>query len=72
MNGAFTKDDTKMDVVGNFHLPEDWWSRPYEYAWVLANARAFREGIPYRHPLGAVIWVNLSPSVVSRGQGARW
>ncbi len=28
-------------------------------AWVLQNARSFREPIPYKHPIGAVIWVNL-------------
>ncbi|MEK3787581.1 ASCH domain-containing protein [Paenibacillus sp. FSL K6-1230] len=29
------------------------------YAWVLTNARLYDEPIPYKHPQGAVIWVNL-------------
>jgi hypothetical protein len=31
----------------------------YVYAWVLANARKFDEPAPYKHPSGAVTWVNL-------------
>ena len=30
------------------------------YAWVLENARALNPSIAYRHPRGAVIWVDLS------------
>lgn len=30
------------------------------HAWVLANPTVFKEPIPYSHPQGAVIWVNLS------------
>jgi hypothetical protein len=30
--------------------------------WVLSNARAFAQPVPYRHPQGAVVWVNLSPA----------
>lgn len=35
---------------------------PYKqtYAWVLENAKLFPEPVPYEHPKGAVIWVNLS------------
>lgn len=36
--------------------------------WVLANARAFAEPVPYPHPLGAVIWVNLDDTVSSEVQ----
>ena len=34
---------------------------PYKntYAWVLENPIVFKEPIPYKHPMGAVIWVNL-------------
>jgi len=34
---------------------------PYKstYAWVLKNAKRLRTPIPYEHPQGAVIWVNL-------------
>jgi hypothetical protein len=37
----------------------DGWRTP----WVLANACALRLPVPYRHPSGAVIWVNLDPVV---------
>lgn len=36
------------------------------YAWVLRKARRLRKPIPYRHPLGAVIWVKLEPHVTRR------
>lgn len=37
-------------------------SLPYNqtYAWVMENARAFDEPVPYLHPNGAVIWVKFS------------
>jgi len=38
---------------------EDGWRTP----WVLANARPLAKPVPYEHPNGAVIWVNLSPAV---------
>lgn len=31
------------------------------HAWVLEGAERLRRPVPYRHPSGAVIWVNLSP-----------
>jgi len=34
-------------------------------AWVLERARSLQEPIPYRHPAGAVIWVNLDPTVAA-------
>src|SRR5262245_36582037 len=34
--------------------------------WVLANARRLTCPVSYVHPSGAVIWVNLSPAVVSK------
>lgn len=30
------------------------------YAWILSKPNRFKEPIPYKHPLGAVVWVNLS------------
>lgn len=38
----------------------------YKHAWVLENARALPNPIPYQHPSGAVIWVNLQPGVVTQ------
>jgi len=37
----------------------DGWRTP----WVLANARAMGSPVAYKHPAGAVIWVNLAPEV---------
>jgi hypothetical protein len=33
------------------------------YAWVLAKPRRLKTPVPYEHPSGAVIWVNLDQSV---------
>lgn len=35
----------------------------YRFAWELAGARALTRAVHYRHPRGAVIWVELAPSV---------
>lgn len=32
---------------------------PKTYAWVLQHAKRYRAPIPYNHPQGAVIWVEL-------------
>jgi hypothetical protein len=40
----------------------DGWRTP----WVLSNACGLRRPVPYSHPSGAVIWVNLAPEVVSQ------
>ncbi|PLS18982.1 hypothetical protein CVD28_00850 [Bacillus sp. M6-12] len=46
-----------------FHcIPEEMTKvAPYKkiHAWVLQNPKRFHEPIPYQHPQGAVIWVNL-------------
>ena len=34
-------------------------------AWVLQRARSLQEPVPYPHPAGAVIWVNLDPKVAA-------
>jgi len=46
---------------------------PYKrtHAWVLRGARRLREPVPYKHPQGAVIWVNLPPGVATRVQRNR-
>ena len=46
----------------------DGWRTP----WVLANVRRLAQSVPYSHPNGAVIWVNLAPDVeagISRQTG---
>jgi hypothetical protein len=40
----------------------DGWRTP----WVFANARSLRKPVPYVHPSGAVIWVNLEPDVAAK------
>ncbi len=40
--------------VDNFDLLNKWC-----YPWVLKNVKAYKKPIPYKHPKGAVIWVNL-------------
>lgn len=34
------------------------------WAWVLENAKKFPEPVPYKHPQGAVIWVNLPNTAI--------
>ena len=36
------------------------------FAWVIKEARPLLRPVKYRHPQGAVIWVNLSPAVVKK------
>lgn len=47
-----------------FHCIESETSQelPYKrtYAWVMGNPQFYEEPIAYKHPRGAVIWVNLS------------
>lgn len=40
---------------------EDAQELPYKrtYAWILGEPVLYEEPIPYKHPMGAVIWVNL-------------
>lgn len=40
---------------------------PYKntHAWVLENPILFDKPLPYKHPMGAVIWVNLSEDLLA-------
>jgi site-specific recombinase XerC len=53
--------------VDNHRVPESEIVKEFKHntAWVLQRARPLREPIPYRHPAGAVIWVNLDPEVAA-------
>jgi hypothetical protein len=42
----------------------DGWRTP----WVLANARSLQKAVRYKHPSGAVVWVNLEPDVAAQVQ----
>ncbi|MGM0751652.1 MAG: ASCH domain-containing protein [Bacillota bacterium] len=47
-----------------FHCVESEASQelPYKrtYAWMLEKPKIYKKPIPYKHPMGAIIWVNLS------------
>jgi hypothetical protein len=43
----------------------DGWRKP----WLLSEARPLPRPVRYRHPSGAVIWVNLSPDEATQVQG---
>jgi len=53
--------------VGNHRVPKSEIGKDFKHntAWVLQRARPLREPVPYRHPAGAVIWVNLDPGVAA-------
>jgi hypothetical protein len=40
----------------------DGWRTP----WVLANARPLQKAVRYKHPSGAVVWVNLEPEIAAQ------
>lgn len=44
------------------HIGDDF---KHSSAWVLERARPLRSAVPYRHPSGAVIWVNLDRAVTT-------
>lgn len=44
----------RFHKVSNPKLLEKW-----KYPWVLANVIKYKKPIPYTHPKGAVVWVNL-------------
>src|SRR5438270_85021 len=48
--------------VPNVEIGEDF---KHSTAWVLERARPLREPVPYHHPAGAVIWVNLGFEVTA-------
>ena len=50
-NWNYRKDNNKLPVT---HLPYN-----KTYAWHLANPIKFEVPIPYKHPSGAIVWVNL-------------
>ena len=53
--------DTYRASVDKHQIREGLDSLPYKktYAWVLKNPIRYKEPRPYKHPAGAIIWVNL-------------
>ena len=67
--GPFTETHMLENVRHHLVTPEQFRNGDvarYQHAWVLANPKVLPSPIPYAHPAGAVIWVNLEPEVVSR------
>ena len=67
----------RSDLIGNVakhRVPEGDIDADFKWttAWVLERARPLREAIPYRHPPGAVIWVDLTPEVAAMVERATW
>ena len=54
------KHGVKLNLIRN--------TLPYKktYAWVLSRVRTLKAPVPYKHPMGAVIWVNLTPQVTRK------
>jgi hypothetical protein len=55
------------DNSSRHRVPRSGW-RYYDrpHAWVLRGARRLGEPVPYQHPPGAVIWVNLSSRLAGK------
>ena len=49
----------KYHKVNDLTLLDKW-----KYAWFLSNVNKYENPIKYKHPQGAVIWVNLSNQVL--------
>jgi hypothetical protein len=52
---------------GKHRIPENEIGQDFKHstAWVLQRPRPLLEPVPYSHPAGAVIWVNLDPGVTA-------
>jgi hypothetical protein len=48
------KDLIKYHKIEDLDLLDKW-----KWAWFISNAKRYDKPIPYNHPQGAVIWVNL-------------
>lgn len=63
-------DEEMLDHEHMHKIPSADISKPemskWRMAWVLQDAIAVSKPIPYRHPNGAVTWVNLAPDVVTQ------
>lgn len=66
VRGPFTRSDLAVSM-DEHRVRVDWDTAdiPYRktYGWIFAAAVAYEVPTPYRHPAGAVIWVNLGANV---------
>jgi hypothetical protein len=60
LSRAELKANVDKHRVSESYIGEDF---KHSTAWVLERAQPLREPVRYRHPAGAVIWVNLDPAV---------
>jgi hypothetical protein len=61
--------ETDLNTTFDQHqIPKEFWSPfidfKWRYAWVLDNVKPLQDPVPYDHPPGAMIWVNLSSETV--------
>ena len=57
---AFRKNAAKAGMRPN-EAELGWYQNTY--AWVFSNPRRLKDPVPYKHPAGAVIWVNLDSNL---------
>jgi hypothetical protein len=64
--GPMTAEEFRRNARKAGMIPAEAVLGSYEntFSWVLANARRFKTPLPYRHPSGAVIWVELDEATV--------
>jgi ASCH domain len=57
--------------VAKHQVPESEIEKGFKHntAWVLERARPLHQPVPYCHPAGAVIWVNLDPQIAAAIDG---
>lgn len=55
LNESNALETTQFHHVTDLKLLKKW-----RFPWILSNAKRYIKPIPYKHPKGAVIWVNLS------------
>lgn len=58
----FTRNEHHHKIPSQIHNNQLPYSRTY--AWVLQDIHKYNVSIPYKHPRGAVIWVNLPRNIV--------
>ncbi len=54
----FAKNYKKLGVSRSIAFSGSSYDRPH--AWILKNAKKLRRPIPYKHPVGAIIWIDLT------------
>lgn len=63
--GSFPVGSELLSVNQAKHCVSTEWCEKYRrqhgqiYAWILRRVKRFKKPIPYKHPSGAVIWVNI-------------